>query len=57
MVVGQNWVMKMFKYTFNVSFQKTIVASSKEKAYDILQDKTQQISEYKFVELINKKEC
>lgn len=46
----------MTKYTFNVSFQKTIMASNKDEAYEILQGKLQHISEYKFVHLAKEKE-
>lgn len=46
----------MNKYTFNVSFNKTIIASNKVEAYDILQGKLQHISEYKTITLVEEKE-
>lgn len=46
----------MNKYTFNVSFNKTIIASNKVEAYDILQSKLQHISEYKTITLVEEKE-
>lgn len=54
-IVKGGWI-RMTKYTFNVSFQKTIIASNKVEAYDILQGKLQHISENKTITLVEEKE-
>jgi len=46
----------MTKYTFNVSYNKIIMAESEEKALEILKDKLQHVSECIRAELISEKE-
>ena len=40
------------KYTFEVSYHKTIMADTLDKALDVLQDKTATLNECKKVELL-----
>lgn len=43
------------KYTFEVSYQKTIMADTLDNALDVLQDKLKPINECKRIELIEEK--
>ena len=56
-IVGQNWVKKIMvnKYTFEVSYHKTIMADTLDNALDVLQDKLKPINECKRIELIEEK--
>lgn len=56
-IVGQNWVKKIMvnKYTFEVSYHKTIMADTLDNALDVLQDKLKPINECQRIELIEEK--
>ena len=56
-VVGQNWVKKIMvnKYTFEVSYHKTIMADTLDNALDVLQDKLKPINECQRIELIEER--
>ena len=58
-IVGQNWAMKImvYKYTFEVSYHKTIMADTLDSALDVCKDKLKPINECKKTELIRVKEC
>jgi hypothetical protein len=58
-IVGQNWVKKIMvnKYTFEVSYHKTIMADTLDSALVVLKDKLKPINECKKTELIRVKEC
>ena len=45
------------KYTFEVSYHKTIMADTLDSALDVLKDKLKPINECKKTELIRVKEC
>ena len=47
----------VYKYTFEVSYHKTIMADTLDSALDVLKDKLKPINECKKTELIRVKEC